>query len=161
MESTDLIPLDGDVGKITRRAEEFKDLHEALQRNLQTYLPLTMDALAGVHQKTKSSLGPGDATRQMVCVSLQMDDNLLITCVVTGCPPKKVAVAHGVCGDTQIPYVTGRVLLPGTPRRGNSTVVVSVIYFESRGDYRAGQRRVDHPRQLFNRLSFTFTFLVP
>jgi nuclear pore complex protein Nup93 len=65
MESTDLIPLDGDVGKITRRAEEFKDLHEALQRNLQTYLPLTMDALAGVHQKTKSSLGPGDATRQM------------------------------------------------------------------------------------------------
>lgn len=68
MESTELIPLDGDVGKITRRAEEFKDLHEALQRNLQTYLPLTMDALAGVHQKTKSSLGPADATRQMVGV---------------------------------------------------------------------------------------------
>jgi nuclear pore complex protein Nup93 len=68
MESTDLIPLDGDVGKITRRAEEFKDLHEALQRNLQTYLPLTMDALAGVHQKVKSSLGPADATRQMVGV---------------------------------------------------------------------------------------------
>ncbi|KAJ7163292.1 hypothetical protein C8R46DRAFT_1177462 [Mycena filopes] len=60
MESTDLIPLDGDGGR-----EEFKDLHEALQRNLQTYLPLTMDALAGVHQKTKSSMGPGEATRQM------------------------------------------------------------------------------------------------
>jgi nuclear pore complex protein Nup93 len=65
MESTDLIPLDGDVAKITRRAEEFKDLHESLQRNLQAYLTLTMDALAGVHQKTKVS-PMADATRQMV-----------------------------------------------------------------------------------------------
>jgi Nup93/Nic96. len=65
MESTDLIPLDGDVAKITRRAEEFKDLHESLQRNLQTYLPLTMDALAAVHQKVKASF-VADATRQMV-----------------------------------------------------------------------------------------------
>lgn len=65
MESTDLIPLSGDVAKITRRAEEFKDLHEALQRNLQIYLPLTMDALVGVHQKVKQSV-IADATRQMV-----------------------------------------------------------------------------------------------
>ncbi|GLB36674.1 putative nuclear pore protein [Lyophyllum shimeji] len=64
MESTELIPLSGDVAKITRRAEEFKDLHEALQRNLQTYLPLTMEALAAVHQKVKSSIVP-DATRRM------------------------------------------------------------------------------------------------
>lgn len=66
MESTDLIPLNGDVAKITRRAEEFKDMHEALQRNLQTYLPLTMDALAGAHQRVKSTM-VADATRQMVC----------------------------------------------------------------------------------------------
>lgn len=66
MESTDLIPLDGDVAKITRRAEEFKDLHESLQRNLHVYLPLTMDALAGVHQKVKASI-VADNTRQMVC----------------------------------------------------------------------------------------------
>ncbi|KAJ6569434.1 nucleoporin-interacting protein NIC96 [Mycena capillaripes] len=78
MESTDLIPLDGDVGKITRRAEEFKDLHEALQRNLQTYLPLTMDALAGVHQKTKSSLGPGDVTRQMSLAALRKKSRSLM-----------------------------------------------------------------------------------
>jgi nuclear pore complex protein Nup93 len=65
MESTGLIPLDGDVAKITRRAEEFKDLHEALQRNLQTYLTLTMDAIAGIHQKIKSSTF-ADATRQQV-----------------------------------------------------------------------------------------------
>lgn len=65
LESTDLIPLSGDVAKITKRAEEFKELHESVQRNLQVYLPLTMDALAGVHQKVKSTM-VADATRQMV-----------------------------------------------------------------------------------------------
>ena len=65
MESTDLIPMDGDVGKITRKAEEFKDLHDALQRNLQIYLPLTMDSLAAVHQSVKAS-AVAEATRQMV-----------------------------------------------------------------------------------------------
>lgn len=65
MESTDLIPLDGDVAKITRKAEEFKDLHDALQRNLQVYLPLTMDSLAAVHQSVKAS-AVAEATRQMV-----------------------------------------------------------------------------------------------
>ena len=65
MESTDLIPLSGDIAKTTRRAEEFRDLHEALQKNLQTYLPLTMDALSGVHQRVKSSM-VADATKQMV-----------------------------------------------------------------------------------------------
>jgi nuclear pore complex protein Nup93 len=54
------------VAKINRRAEEFKDLHDALQRNLQTYLPLAMDAIAGVYQKVKASNVP-DASRQMVC----------------------------------------------------------------------------------------------
>ena len=65
MESTDLIPLTGDIAKITRRAEEFRDLHESLQKNLQTYLTLTLDALAGVHQRMKSST-VADATKQMV-----------------------------------------------------------------------------------------------
>lgn len=65
MESIDLIPMDGDVAKITRRAEEFRDLPEALQRNLQTFLTLTMDALAMMHQKVKTSAA-AQATRQMV-----------------------------------------------------------------------------------------------
>ena len=65
MESTDLIPLSGDMAKITRRAEEFKDLHEALQRSLHTYLTLMMDALAGIHYRVKNSV-VADATRQMV-----------------------------------------------------------------------------------------------
>lgn len=65
MESTDLVPLDGDVAKINRRAEEFKELHDSLQRNLHAYLPLAMDAIAGVYQKVKASSTP-DASRQMV-----------------------------------------------------------------------------------------------
>jgi hypothetical protein len=68
MESTNLMPLDGDMSRITRKAEEFKEYHDALQRNLQTYLTLTMDALSGVNQKTKASLIP-DSARQMVCGS--------------------------------------------------------------------------------------------
>ena len=73
MESTDLIPLNGDVAKITKRAEEFKELHDALQRNLHVYLQLTMDALAGVHQKIKSSVVP-ESTRQMVSIKFICKD---------------------------------------------------------------------------------------
>ncbi|KAJ8457142.1 hypothetical protein ONZ45_g18435 [Pleurotus djamor] len=77
MEGTDLIPLDGDIGKITRRAEEFKDLHESLQRNLHVYLPLTMDALAGVHQRVKGSI-IADSTRQMTLASLRKKSRSLM-----------------------------------------------------------------------------------
>ena len=65
MESIDVVPMDGDVAKITRRAEEFRDLPEALQRNLQTFLTLTMDALAATHQKVKTSM-VAETTKQMV-----------------------------------------------------------------------------------------------
>ncbi|KIY51196.1 nucleoporin-interacting protein NIC96 [Fistulina hepatica ATCC 64428] len=77
IESTDLIPLDGDVAKITRRAEEFKDLHEALQRNLQTYLPLTMDILMSLHQKIKKSILP-EATKQTTLNDIRRKSRSLI-----------------------------------------------------------------------------------
>ncbi|KAH8101571.1 nucleoporin-interacting protein NIC96 [Cristinia sonorae] len=77
MESTDLIPMDGDVGKLTRRAEEFRDLPEALQRNLQLYLTLTMDALASVHQKVKTSMAQ-DATKQMTLAALRKKSRSLM-----------------------------------------------------------------------------------
>ncbi|KAI0053140.1 nucleoporin-interacting protein NIC96 [Auriscalpium vulgare] len=77
MESTDLIPLDGDVAKINRRTEEFKDLHEALQRSLQTYLPLAMDAIAGVYQRTKAS-SASDAGRQMTLAALRKKSRSLM-----------------------------------------------------------------------------------
>jgi nuclear pore complex protein Nup93 len=66
VESTDLVPLDGDVAKINRRAEEFKELHDSLQRNLHTYLPLAMDAIVGVYQKVKASSNTIDGSRQTV-----------------------------------------------------------------------------------------------
>ncbi|KAG1845085.1 Nup93/Nic96-domain-containing protein [Suillus subalutaceus] len=77
MESTDLIPLDGDVAKITRKAEEFKDLHDALQRNLQVYLPLTMEALAAVHQSIKNS-ATAETTRQMTLTALRKKSRSLM-----------------------------------------------------------------------------------
>ncbi|KAH9913609.1 nucleoporin-interacting protein NIC96, partial [Amylocystis lapponica] len=77
MESTDLVPMDGDIAKITRRAEEFKDLPEALQRNLQTFLTLTMDALASVHQRVKTS-AMADVTRQMTLATLRKKSRSLM-----------------------------------------------------------------------------------
>ncbi|PPQ86398.1 hypothetical protein CVT26_006124, partial [Gymnopilus dilepis] len=77
LESTDLIPLSGDIQKITRRAEEFRDLHESLQKNLQTYLTLTMDALAGAHQKAKMS-GLAEATRQMTLADIRKKSRSLM-----------------------------------------------------------------------------------
>jgi len=77
MESTDLIPLSGDIAKITRRAEEFRDLHESLQKNLQVYLTLTMDALAGVHQKVKNSL-VAEATKQVTLANIRKKSRSLM-----------------------------------------------------------------------------------
>ncbi|KNZ77637.1 Nuclear pore complex protein Nup93 [Termitomyces sp. J132] len=99
MESTELIPLSGDVAKITRRAEEFKDLHKALQRNLQAYLPLTMEALAGVHQKVKSSVIP-DATRQMVSTVFATGEGRTDVCLDAYCPSTQVKVIDDLCGHS-------------------------------------------------------------
>lgn len=83
VESTDLVPLDGDVAKINRRAEEFKELHDSLQRNLHTYLPLAMDAIVGVYQKLKASSNTIDASRQMVRTNLLCSHMNLIYCLQT------------------------------------------------------------------------------
>lgn len=122
MESTDLIPLDGDVSRITRRGEEFKDLHEALQRNLQTYLTLTMDAVAGVHHKVKTS-HVADASRQMVCFTF------FLTVIVSdrisdfGEPEEKIKIVDDLCWDTQIQDVSRRLLVPSSTRCGDCSVI--------------------------------------
>ncbi|PPQ99599.1 hypothetical protein CVT24_005175 [Panaeolus cyanescens] len=77
MESTDLIPLAGDVAKTTRRAEEFRELHESVQKNLQTYLTLTMDALAGVHQRVKVSM-VADTTKQVTLANIRKKSRSLM-----------------------------------------------------------------------------------
>ncbi|KAF8170381.1 nucleoporin-interacting protein NIC96 [Pholiota molesta] len=65
LESTDLIPL------------RVPDLHPALQKNLQTYLTLTMDALQGVHQRVKSSM-VADANKQMTLASIRKKSRSLM-----------------------------------------------------------------------------------
>jgi hypothetical protein len=99
------------MAKITRRAEEFKDLHEALQRNLQTYLTLTMDALAGIHYRVKNSV-VADATRQMVRSFSSFDNPMRPILTVNsfpkpdaGCGEDKVALVDGVRWYPQVPNV--------------------------------------------------------
>ncbi|KAF9818485.1 hypothetical protein IEO21_02723 [Rhodonia placenta] len=77
IQATDLIPTDGDVARIQRRAEEFRDLPDAIQRNLQTFLTLTMDLLATVHQKAKTSMA-ADVARQMTLAALRKKSRSLM-----------------------------------------------------------------------------------
>lgn len=75
--------MDNDKAKMQRRAEEFRDLPESLQRNLQTFLTLTMDTLAALHQKIKNSMSP-QATKQKVrltCASHAFESHLV--CLVS------------------------------------------------------------------------------
>ena len=112
--------MDGDVAKIQRRAEEFRDLPEALQRNLQTFLTLIMDILASAHQKAKTSL-MSEATRQAVsapscsCGGLRTvaDGRCAEPCVAA----QEVAVAHDLCGHAQVSAVARRVFVSGTAGR--------------------------------------------
>ncbi|TDL28937.1 nucleoporin-interacting protein NIC96 [Rickenella mellea] len=79
MESTDLIPFDGDSVKLNRRAAEFESsYHDAVKRNLPTYLPLTMEILSGLHQKVKASSFGGDASRKMTLDSLRTKSRSLL-----------------------------------------------------------------------------------
>lgn len=131
MESTELIPLTGDVAKITRRAEEFRDLHEALQKNLQTYLTLTMDALSGVQQRVKSSM-VAETTKQAVrgfsqfIVFVLLIPFLLFASLPlsdTGKYQEKVSFAHGVCWYLEIPHVSRRLFVSRQTWCGDRTVV--------------------------------------
>ncbi|KZS90373.1 nucleoporin-interacting protein NIC96 [Sistotremastrum niveocremeum HHB9708] len=63
IESTDLIPLDGDAAQITTAAASLRDQDDAITQNLNTILPLTMEILTALHQKAKMS-GYSDSTRQ-------------------------------------------------------------------------------------------------
>lgn len=65
LESTEIVTLDGDVGKINKKADEFKNQHESLQRNIEMFLPLVMDCIVSVYRKIKTSNAP-DSARQAV-----------------------------------------------------------------------------------------------
>ncbi|RKP34751.1 hypothetical protein BJ085DRAFT_16606 [Dimargaris cristalligena] len=63
IEKLDLIPLDADVAVITRRAEQLRDLDEAVSRNFPDILLATMDTLSHLYNQTKQSQFL-DATKQ-------------------------------------------------------------------------------------------------
>jgi hypothetical protein len=67
IESSGLLPFDGDVQGITRKTESVKDHDEAITRNLSHTLVLAMSILHGMHDKAKHALF-GEGSRQMVGV---------------------------------------------------------------------------------------------
>jgi nuclear pore complex protein Nup93 len=56
IQSSGLVPLEGDIPTLTRKAEEFKEENEAITRNMSEILLLTMNILYGIHQRAKQSL---------------------------------------------------------------------------------------------------------
>lgn len=63
IEQVNIVPVDGDLVTILRRAEESKELDEAILRNYDTILPTTMNILYKLHTALKES-PYGDASRQ-------------------------------------------------------------------------------------------------
>ncbi|KAI0028083.1 nucleoporin-interacting protein NIC96 [Vararia minispora EC-137] len=64
MESTNLVPLETDPAKMTRRTEEFRNLHNSLIDNAPVYLVLTMDAIVANYRLAKATLA-SDANKRV------------------------------------------------------------------------------------------------
>ncbi|THH11355.1 hypothetical protein EW145_g702 [Phellinidium pouzarii] len=78
IESTDLVPFEGDTGKLNRRAAEFEmTYHDAVKRNLPTYLPLTMEILSELHLKVKNT-AMAEASKKMALDSLRVKSRSLV-----------------------------------------------------------------------------------
>ena len=108
MESTQLIPLEGDIPTITRRADEFKEHDDAIARNLQIFLPLTMEILRGLHEQAKTSPSFGDAGRLAVSVPTLLTEFIIkFSPKATGGYTQKGTSADGLCRYAQISHVTG------------------------------------------------------
>ncbi|KZV61364.1 nucleoporin-interacting protein NIC96 [Peniophora sp. CONT] len=64
LERTHLLPTEPDMARLARRAEAFRDAHEALARAASVYVPLAMDCLGAIYRRTKGAGGGvGDAGR--------------------------------------------------------------------------------------------------
>ncbi|KAF8588475.1 NIC-domain-containing protein [Ramaria rubella] len=77
IESSNLVPLDGDITTITKRAEEFKDQDESISRNLHVFLPLTMDVLHRQHENIKRSIY-SESGRQSTLAALRTKSRSLM-----------------------------------------------------------------------------------
>jgi len=108
IESSGLLPFDGDVQGVTKKTESFKDHDEAITRNLSHILLLAMKILHGMHGKAKHALF-GEGSRQAVSASLS---ELLWLCSLNiySTPDsrgdsKKGTISYDVCGDATLSNV--------------------------------------------------------
>src|SRR3954469_15567295 len=76
MEQLNLIPLEGDMTAITRKAEDFREMDEAISRNFSEILVQTMTCLSKVYNTLKES-PYGDLGRQAVSMTVE---NYCIRC---------------------------------------------------------------------------------
>ena len=84
-----------------------------------------MDALAGVHQKVKTSVVP-DSTRQMVSrLFIDGSKGALNLFLDSSSSSTEVKIAYDLRRDTKIPYVCRCVLLP-RPVRCRDCVVINI-----------------------------------
>ncbi|KAL5534677.1 hypothetical protein ACEPAG_1141 [Sanghuangporus baumii] len=78
IESTELVPFEGDAAKLNRRAAEFETTYDdAVKRNLPVYLPLTMEILAELHKKIKNS-SMAEASKKMSLDKLRVRSRSLV-----------------------------------------------------------------------------------
>jgi hypothetical protein len=56
MESTGIFPTENDIASINKKAQQLRDYHEVIIRNLQFFLPLQMDILIELRNRRRSSM---------------------------------------------------------------------------------------------------------
>ncbi|KAF8572548.1 hypothetical protein K439DRAFT_1378281, partial [Ramaria rubella] len=77
IKSSNLVPLDGDITTITKRAEEFRDQDQSISRNLHVFLPLTMDVLHRQHENITRSIY-SESGRQSTLAALRTKSRSLM-----------------------------------------------------------------------------------
>jgi nuclear pore complex protein Nup93 len=122
MERTGLVPLDGDVARVARRADEVAGLHDALQRNLPAYLTLTMDLVADMYARVKAARGTDNATLVVRTRARRRDETLTTDLADARLAPPEVTLAARVRGCAQVPDGAGRVCAPCAAGCGDLSV---------------------------------------
>lgn len=56
MESTGIFPTENDIASINKKAQQLRDYHEVIIRNLQFFLPLQMDILIELRNRRRASM---------------------------------------------------------------------------------------------------------
>ncbi|KAF8323007.1 nucleoporin-interacting protein NIC96 [Cantharellus anzutake] len=77
IEASGLIPFDGDVQAITRKADSFKENDEAITMNLSHILLLAMNILHGLHGKVKHAMH-GDNSRTAALAEIRRKSRALM-----------------------------------------------------------------------------------